>query len=377
MPDGPLRVCWLIKGLGPGGAERLLVTLGATMDRSLVRPEVVYTLPYKQHLVPQLEALGVPTHLLDGGRPYTPGWTAALRRRLLGSGYHVVHVHSPALAPVARVLCRAPLPPGRPRPHVLYTEHNLWEGYGLVTRVLNAATYPLDERRVAVSQGVHDGLPGPWKRRTEVLPNGVPVQQIATRRHERTARRAELGLADHEVVVLTVANLREGKNYPGLLRAAKQVVDRGLPVRFLSVGQGPLAGQLAEERTRIGLTEEQFRFLGYVEDPVPTMAAADVFAMSSWQEGHSIALMEALSTGLPVVVTAVGGNVEVVRDGTDGLLVPAGNDDALADALAALVADEPRRAAMGRAAAQRAGDFDIAVMARRLEALYAEVATRS
>lgn len=364
-------MCWLIKGLGPGGAERLLVTLASTMDRSLVQPEVVYTLGWKQHLVPQLEALGVQTHLLGGGRAFSPSWCKALRSALVGPGYDVVHVHSPALAPIARALVRAP---GRgPRPRLVYTEHNLWQGYGRITKAANALTYPLDERRVCVSQGVHDGLPGPWKRGTEVLLNGVPVEAIAARKSEGGARRAELGIADDEVMVVTVANLREGKNYPGLLRAARTVVDSGAKVRFVSVGQGPLHAELEAERDRLGLTEDQFRFLGYVEDPVPVVAGADLFAMSSWQEGHSIALMEALALGVPVAVTAVGGNVEVVREGVDGTLVPAGDDDALAAAILRLAGDPALRRHLATGAAARAEDYDISVMARRLEQLYVEL----
>ena len=120
-----------------------------------------------------------------------------------------------------------------------------------------------------------------------------------------------------------------------MLAAARLLVDAGEPIHCVSIGQGPLAKQLEQERDGLGLAE-RFWFLGYREDPIRVLVAADVFCLSSRFEGLPIALLEAMAAGLPVVATRVGGMPSVVTDGREGRLVPAGDPAALAAALAEL-----------------------------------------
>ena len=114
---------------------------------------------------------------------------------------------------------------------------------------------------------------------------------------------------------MTVANLRDDKNYPGLIEAARLVVERGAPVRFATAGQGPLEAQIRELRRRSGLGE-RFALLGYRDDATRLIAAADLFVLASHHEGLPVTVMEALTLGVPVVAPAVGGLPEVVTSGT-------------------------------------------------------------
>src|SRR5205823_4461648 len=154
----------------------------------------------------------------------------------------VVHVHSPQVAAFARPALR--LLPRRDRPALMGTEHNVWSSHHPATRWANRLTLALEDTTIAVSEEVRASMPPRLARRTEVVVQGVDVDAIARRRPEREDARAELGVGPDEVVVATVANLRAQKDYPTMLRAARQLVDAGEPVRFVSVGQGPLAGQL-------------------------------------------------------------------------------------------------------------------------------------
>ncbi|MEQ1788441.1 MAG: glycosyltransferase, partial [Acidimicrobiales bacterium] len=177
---GPVRVLHVVKGLGPGGAERLLVSMAAVADPAAVHHEVAYVLDWKQHLVPELEALGARTHLLAGARGMAdPGWPRRLRA--LARGVDVVHLHSPAVAAVARPAIRTL----RGRPVVVSTEHNVWGSHGLLTRVGNALTLPLDAVRWAVSAEVVASAWRPWRAKTEVLVHGIPVGALQSRRAER------------------------------------------------------------------------------------------------------------------------------------------------------------------------------------------------
>jgi|SRR5581483_11113282 len=367
-----IRVLWLTKGLGPGGAERLLVSFASLADRQRFELQAAYLLPWKEHLVPGLAALGVPAVCFDGHREVDPRWVHRLRQLVRAAHIDVVHAHSPMVAALARPALRA-LP--RPdRPALMGTEHNLWSSHHPATRWANRLTLPLEDVTIAVSDEVRASMPSHLAGRTEVVIHGVDVAGIAARRGERDAARAELGIGHDEQLVVTVANLRAQKDYPTMLQAAQQLADSAEPVRFVSVGQGPLAAELAGERDRLGLGE-RFQFLGFREDPVRVLVAADVFCLSSRFEGLPISLLEAMAAGLPVVATAVGGVASVVADGREGRLVPAGDPVALAAALAEM--REPRiRARYAAAAGERARAFGIDRAVRRQQALYEQLAAR-
>ena len=117
--------------------------------------------------------------------------------------------------------------------------------------------------------------------------------------------RRELGVGPDESLAVTVANLRAGKNYPGLIDAARIVVDRGVPVRFVTAGQGQLEAEIGELHRQSGLGD-RFALLGYRDDTTRLIAAADLFVLASHHEGLPVTVMEALTLGVPVVAPAVG-----------------------------------------------------------------------
>lgn len=368
----PIRVLWLTKGLGPGGAERLLVSFARVADRERFDLRAAYLLPWKNHLVAQLADLGVPAACLDGGREADLRWVGRLRELVRAARIDVVHVHSPMVAALARPALR--LLPRRDRPVLMGTEHNVWSSHHPVTRWANLLTLPLEAATVAVSDEVRASMPSRLGRRAEVVIHGVDVEAIAGRRGERDAARAELGVSSDQLLVATVANLRANKDYPTMLAAARRLADAGEPVQFVSVGQGPLARELEKERDELGLAE-RFRFLGYREDPIRVLAGADLFCLSSRFEGLPIALLEAMAAGLPVVATRVGGVPSVVTDGTEGRLVPAGDPAALAAAVAEF-RDPHLRGRLAAAAAQRVRAFSIDRAVQRQQELYERLAPR-
>jgi glycosyltransferase involved in cell wall biosynthesis len=364
-----LRVLWLTKGLGPGGAERLLVALARTIDRDRFDCTAAYLLPEKEHLVGELAEAGVPSVCLDGAAEHDVRWARRLRRLVVDRAIDVVHIHAPYPAAVGRPVLRAL---GRRRPAIVYTEHNSWDGYGWATRWANALTYPLDDARLVVSPEALASMPRPFRRRTEVLVHGIELDEAASHGAARDRIRRELGVTDATVLVVTVANLRAHKDYPTLLEATRRALDAGAAIRVVAVGQGPLENDIRALAGRLGLGEA-FQLLGYRSDALDVLAAGDIFTLSSKAEGYPVSLMEALALGLPVVATAVGGIPEAVRSGVEGLTVPATRPDLLGDALASLAGDAERRAAFGEAARTRSVLFDIRRATKRIEAVYAEV----
>jgi glycosyltransferase involved in cell wall biosynthesis len=369
MPD-PIRVLWLIKGLGPGGAERLLTACAAVRDREAFDYRAAYLLPWKDRLVPELERRDVPVECLTVHDERDLRWARRLRAALIENPVDVVHAHSPYAAGVGRLVVRS-LPTAR-RPRLVSTEHNAWSTFGTATRVLDAVTSPLDDVVITVSADVRDSIRGPARRRTEVVVHGVLLEEVRARGARRDEAREELGVGPDEVLVATVANYVPKKDYPNLLEAARRVGDLDPSVRFCAVGQGPREQEVHELRHRLGL-DERVVLTGYREDAVGVLAGADVFVLASRFEGLPVALMEALALGLPVVATAVGGVPEAIDQGVEGLLVPPGRPDRLAEAITELATDPVRRKEMGDAARARSADFDIRRAVRRIEAIYRDI----
>jgi glycosyltransferase involved in cell wall biosynthesis len=366
-----LRVLWLIKGLGPGGAERLLVEHAERGDHDRFAYEAAHVLDWKDHLVPQLTARGLTVHTLGVRSFVDPRWIVRLHALLRSGDYDVVHAHSPQVAAVARGVVRAMTPTRRPA--FVYTEHNRWPSYQAVTRFANRVTYRWNDAVLAVSRDVRESMPPRYRTNVEVVVHGIDVERVRSFRDQRAPTRAELGIGDDDVLAVTVANLRAGKNYPGLLAAARLVVDRGLPVWFVAAGQGQLEAEIRTLHAESHLGE-RFQLLGYRDDSTRLIAAADMFLLASHHEGLPVTVMEALTLGVPVVAPRVGGLPEVVDSERDGILVTPGSPIALADAIER-VADTETRARL-IAGARAIGDrFSSTQAIARMESTYAAVAS--
>ena len=369
MTDERPRVLWLIKGLGPGGAERLLVHHARLADHDRFAYEAAYVVPVKSHHVADLTDAGVTVHGPPPGGASPRAWPRWLGSLLAERRPAVVHTHSPALAPLARTFTRVP---GAHRAAHVYTEHNSLSIYRPATRALDAATMRLDRHVWAVSADVRRSIGRVWRHQVEVLHHGVDLDAV---RAAATADvRAELGIGDDEVVVTMVANLRPQKDHANALDAVERLAPDGPPTRLLLVGQGPLLDDVRRDVARRRL-DDRVLVLGQRDDVPAVLAASDLLLLASRQEGLPVAVMEAFALGLPVVSTAVGGVPEAVRDGIEGFLVPPKDPVALAAAMDRLRCDVGLRARLGRSSADRATAFDAARAVARVEAVYGALAS--
>jgi L-malate glycosyltransferase len=374
-PDEPLRVLAVIKCLGYGGAERLLVDMLATADRSRFNFEVAYVLREQDALVPAIRAGGTPVHSLGAAHNADLRWMVALRRLIVTGRYDVVHFHLPHAAAFGQLVV-ASLPRSI-RPGVVYTEHSLWDRAKLVNRALLRASLARGERLVAVSQASYDALPVSLRKRATTVVHGVDLSQsdslVARRTECRALVRSELAVGDDEFLFLAVANLRPEKGYDVLLEAAKAIADAHLPIRIAAVGRGPLRDSLRARHLELGLGD-RFQFLGQRDDVLQLLAGADAFVLASHHEGLPVALMEATSVGLPVVASRVGGIPQVLEDEVDVILVPPGEPGLLAEAMKRLASDPLLRDRLGRHAKLRSSTFDIAEASRSVGDIYLQVA---
>jgi glycosyltransferase involved in cell wall biosynthesis len=367
----PVRVLWLIKGLGPGGAERLLVSSAAHVDRDRFEYEACYLLPWKDHLADDLRRAGVPVTCLDGRRAASPGWVVRLRRLVRDRNFALVHAHLPYASLGARLGLRGRDPTG---PALVYTEHNTWDRYRPTTRWLNAATFARNDAVIAVS----DAVAGSIRRRDppplHVIPNGVDGEALRREARTREEARAVLGVSPDRAVIGTVGGITPKKGHPVLVRAARRVVDERPDAQFVFVGLSVEPGPVKEEISRLGL-HDHVTLAGYRADAPKLMPAFDLYCLPSLFEGLPVSLLEAMALGLPSVATAVGGVPGLAAEASEEavVVVPPGDPDALATTLVDLLGDPGRRARLGKRGAGVAGRHSLAESVRRTERVYLEV----
>jgi glycosyltransferase involved in cell wall biosynthesis len=185
--------------------------------------------------------------------------------------------------------------------------------------------------------------------KTVVLPNGVDTARFAGH-HDA----ASLGLPRGAYLIGTVGRAHPIKGQADLIAALPLVTTEGEAPHLLIAGPAsPEQAQALTAQARALGVAERVHLLGPREDVPEVLAALDVFVLPSHSEGMPNALLEAMAAGKPVIATAVGGSIELVTDGVNGLLVPAHSPDSLAAAVSRLRAD-PALAARLAAAAQEA-----------------------
>jgi glycosyltransferase involved in cell wall biosynthesis len=367
--DRILRVLLLIKGLGRGGAEQLLVNAVEHGDRTSFEYHVGYLLPWKDSFVSDLAEVGVDAVCLRGARGI--GWVGRLRRLVRDRRIDIVHVHSPLAAALVRIAF-----PRRP-PVVVYTEHNVWSRYHPATYWLNAVTYARNDHVFTVSEEVEDSVEFPWALRflrlppVETLHHGIDVARTAAA-PSSTGVREEFGISPAERIVGSVANFKPHKGHEYLLSVAADVLRTRRDVRFVLVGGGPLVPSAQAEARRLGI-DDRVLFTGFRDDARRLMRSFDVFVMASIHEGLPLSLLEAMTLGCPPVATRVGGVGAVLDDGINGYIVEPRDTQTQADRIEKLLDDDALRRTIGAAAKERALAFDVRNAVRRIETVYREM----
>jgi sugar transferase (PEP-CTERM/EpsH1 system associated) len=204
-------------------------------------------------------------------------------------------------------------------------------------------------------------------RKVRTIYNGVDTERYAP--GDRAGARQALGIPPDWTVAGTVGRLDPVKDQAGLIRAFAQTANQGKSVLVIA-GDGPSRRHLLAMVSELALGD-RVRLLGERDDVPLILRALDVFVLSSIGEGISNAILEAMATGLPVIATRVGGNIELVRDGLTGRLIEPRRPEPLAEALTAYFDDPVLARAHGAAGRERAaGKFGLERMLAGYTALY-------
>lgn len=368
------KVAHLITRLDFGGAQANTLYTAAHLDASRFEAVVVTGRGGR------LDAAAGGSRLVYADRlvhPVSPVSDLAaffeLRALLRRERPDIVHTHSSKAGILGRLAAAAAGVPA-----VVHTFH----GFGFHPRqnalvrsfyvLLEKACAALTDALVFVSRSNMEtaraaGIGDPRKYR--LIRSGVKLSGYPAKT-DRAAKRAELGLAAGDLVVLSIGNAKPQKNPGDFIAAAARLSGARPGVKFVFVGGGEQLAELRGKVREAGL-EGRCVFAGWREDSAELLAAADVFALTSLWEGLPRALVEALRTGLPAVCYATDGVTDILKEGVNGFPVPQGDLDAFCAALARLLDDGALRARLAAgAAATDLAEFDIDYMVRQQEELY-------
>ncbi len=305
--------------------------------------------------------------------------TLAAMLRQASPRIDVVHAHSSIGGAVARLAALASLPTGR-CPAVVYTPHGFafLDGTPARRRAFLAIERSLGlvtDRLIGVSPTEAEVA---WRHRVVprdravAIPNGIAACAIPSP-DEGRATRAREGWGEAPVVI-TVARMTAQKDPSTWLRVVARVAAARSDARFVWVWGGEAADAVKAEASRLGIAD-RVDFVGYRADARQLVAGATLFLLASRFEGLPYSLIEALAAGVPVVATDVTGTRDVVRDGTTGLLAPAGDVEGLAGHVLALLADPARARSLGAAGRDDVvARFSIDAMVEATAGVYRSVA---
>lgn len=347
--DKPLKVLHVTFNMGFGGTEQVIRQLISEMDETEASNCVLCIDGSIGVLGRSLQAAGVEVRALHRNSGFDWRLIGQIRE-LIGSGqFDIVHCHQYTPFIYGRLAAMGT------RARVVFTEHGRFhpDRYRYKAALINWLLAQRTPAIVAISSATREALsryefmPA---RKIQVIYNGI--KGLSRNQHQADELRASLGIPETSFVVGTVSRLDPVKNQAMMIRAFGQLLDKHPDSYLLMVGDGPEREALKHQVQQAGLTERVV-FTGYVDQPANYLAALDLFLLSSYTEGTSMTLLEAMSLGVPIVATRVGGNPEIVLDGETGLLVDSDDDRGFADAMIRLVQDNEMREGFARSGCAR------------------------
>ena len=363
-------VLQVVLSLGTGGTERLVIDI---TQRLCARFRMaVCCLDTAGSCAHELTERGIEVTALGrsaGFRPSLGRRIAAIAKRHDAGIIHCHHYSPFVYGRIATMMS--------PRTRLVFTEHGrLSDGPpGTKRRIVNPVLSRLPADIFSVSQALRESMVGEGfpRARVGVIYNGIEPGRPATAEDRAAVRRA-LGIPPDALVVGTVARLDAVKDLGAALRGFAALRSVEPRAHCVIVGDGDDRNALQGVTRELGL-DDAVHFLGIRNDVRRVLAAFDVYVNSSVFEGISLTILEAMSAGLPVVATAVGGTPEVIAHDTNGVLVPARDAATLGAALIALAASPSRRHALG-SAARRSVDarFTLDGMVAQYERVYRRLA---
>lgn len=400
-PERPVRVAFITRWVRGGGPAWSQYYLLKTIDRKRIEPVVI--LPARGIFEQRLAALGiesiVPKRFPEAASSQRFKWDNAITKTISAIlntieyiilGFRLIRIYK--RLNIDLVYCNeilagmfgAPAAQLAGIPCVLHIRalddpsnklNWLWNlfGFRLVTSIKHL---PAVRRVIANSRATAAAFRGKVAQKVRVVHNGVDLSEYDVTKVPSGVFRREMGIAPDATVLGFTGHIQPRKGIDTLIRAAAKVAKTRPDVVFVVVGANPVGSAENYRAQYEALAREygiadRFLFAGFREDVRFALRDFDIHVLPSYQEAFGRAIIEAMALGLPVVASRVGGIPEIITHDVNGLLVPPGDADALAEQIGRLVDSPKLRHQLGEAAVTRVRDrFDVSALTRRMEELF-------
>jgi glycosyltransferase involved in cell wall biosynthesis len=355
VSDRPLRIMFVINSLGAGGAERSLAELAPALAGAGHEPIIMTFLRRTDGFEQEVRDRGIAVEQIPGSG--LPSWTRSLHRRIRLIRPDVVHTAIFEADVTGRVAgVRTGVPVVTSLINMSYGPERLldpnvrrWK-LRVVREIDGWTARRLTTHFHAVSQSVKDAAVRTFRigpERVTVIERGRDPGRLGRPSPERRRRvRSEQGIPENAEVVLAVGRLEHQKGHRHLIDAVARLADRSRLLVLIAGRDGHKSADLKHQVRRLGL-DGSVRFLGHRDDVPDLLAAADLLALPSLNEGAAGAAIEAMALGLPVVASDLAPLREAIEDGASGLLLPVASPDALAGAIAQVLEDRSLAGTLG------------------------------
>ena len=297
-------------------------------------------------------------------------------KRIIDEGnYDIIHCHTPVGAMIARL---AALSARKKGTKVIYTAHgfHFFKGAPLLNWLLfypaEWLLAPVTDVLITINKEDHArALKQLRAKRIEYVPGvGIRTEKFRELVIGREEKRQSLGFGDQDFLLLTVAEMTPNKNHITILKALALLKEKEefSNMHYLICGRGEMWASLEESARELGIADH-VHFLGYRTDAPELYKASDLFLFVTLREGLSVALMEAMSSGMPIVCAEIRGNTDLVDDGISGIFTE-NTPEAVAEHILDLYRNPQRRQALGQAASEKAALFDEKHVLQQVKDIY-------
>ncbi|WP_394604707.1 glycosyltransferase family 4 protein [Fictibacillus sp. UD] len=296
-----------------------------------------------------------------------------IKSLIINQKYDLVHSHTPIASACVRLACRK-----KKDIKVVYTAHgfHFYKGAPLPNWVLY---YPVEkwlskhtDILITINKEDYARAKASFKSKTvKYVPGvGLDIKKIQDVIIEKSAKRKDLGIPDDAFLALSVGELNKNKNHETVIKAIAKLNDP--KVYYLICGQGPLEDYLRKLILELGLNN-QVKLLGFRKDIIELCKVADIFVFPSFREGLSVALMETMACGLPVVCSDIRGNRDLIIDGQGGYLVKPDVEEEFINALQKVFSNNSLQSTFGDFNKQSMKKYGLKSVTKEMKKIYFEV----
>jgi glycosyltransferase involved in cell wall biosynthesis len=379
--DKRFRIAFILTPVEFGGAEKVSLTFLKNFDRSRFQIlPILFTRPWERenHFERKLKEENCAFFQVPVAQTKKGDYLRVMRcyrivhRMLKDNSFDLIHTNGYFAdivgIPVARILGI----PSISTCHGFISTDAKLKLYNKLDKIM----LRLSDRIIAVSQGIkedliHNGIAG---SRVAVIQNAVNGNRgTESFSQTRSKKRHALGLSEQDFVIGFVGRLSQEKGIEHLIHAAALLTNANVPVKLLLVGEGPQRNSLETLSVEKGV-KDRVQFAGFQSDAESWLDCFDVFALPSLTEGTPMALLEAMSCGVPVVASAVGGVPYVIESGKNGILVSPGKTQDIKDAMHLLYKNKDLRNSLSKEAQRTIKmKYDVEDWINKIETEYLKV----